>query len=93
MAATGEKRRSFYTDLDHLRKCFDEVDRQKNGFIGLQELTELVNSMPNSRDSVVVELMDKLDRDKDGKVRGEGLLFAKEGGAALQLNLEFTNYR
>lgn len=66
MAAT--KRRSFNTDLDHLRKCFNEVDHMKSGFIGLEELTKLVNSMPHPRDSVVAELMEKLDRDKDGKV-------------------------
>ncbi len=69
MAATTGKRRSFNTDLDHLRGCFNNVDHQKSGFIGLQELAELVESMPGSQDSVVAELMEKLDRDKDGKVR------------------------
>ena len=43
MAATSGKRRSFNTDLDHLRKCFNEVDRGKSGFIGLQELTKLLD--------------------------------------------------
>lgn len=68
MAATGGKRRSFNTDLDHLRECFNEVDHLKSGFIGLEELTKLVNSMPDTGDSVVADLMEKLDRDKDGKV-------------------------
>lgn len=68
LAATSGKRRSFNTDLDHLRKCFSDVDHLKSGFIGLEELTKLVNSMPDSRDSVVAELMETLDRDKDGKV-------------------------
>lgn len=79
MAATTGKRRSFYADLDHLRKCFDNVDSNKSGFIGYSELTKLVESMPmpNAGDSVVSELMQKLDRDKDGKV---GVVpFAKRG--------------
>lgn len=69
MAAKSGKRRSFYTDLDHLRKCFDNVDHDRSGFIGYNELTKLVQIMPDAEDSVVPELMDKLDRDKDGKVR------------------------
>ncbi len=69
MAATSSKRRSFYADLDHLRKCFDQVDHGKSGFIGYTELTKLVQSMPDTECSVVPELMEKLDRDKDGKVR------------------------
>jgi Ca2+-binding EF-hand superfamily protein len=69
MAATSGKRRSFNTDLEHLRKCFDNVDHQRGGFIGLEGLTKLVDSMPDTGDSVVTELMEKLDRDKDGKVR------------------------
>lgn len=68
MAATGGKRRSFYADLDQLRKCFDNVDHEKSGFIGYNELTKLVQSMPDTGDSVVPELMEKLDRDRDGKV-------------------------
>lgn len=68
MAATSSKRRSFYTDLDHLRKCFDQVDHDKSGFIGYSELTKLVESMPDTECSVVPELMEKLDRDKDGRV-------------------------
>lgn len=71
MAATSGKRRSFYADLDHLRKCFDEVDHDRSGFIGYSGLTELVGRMPNTGESVVPELMQKLDRDGDGKVEGE----------------------
>lgn len=70
MAASSRgKRRSFYADLDHLRGLFENLDSEKTGFIGYNELTKLVQSMPNTEDSVVPELMDKLDRDKDGKVR------------------------
>ena len=70
MAATGGKRRSFNTDLDHLRKCFNNVDLHKSGFIGLEGLSKLVDSMPDTdpEHSIVAELMEKLDRDKDGKV-------------------------
>ena len=78
MAAKGGKRRSFYADLDHLRKCFDEVDRDRSGFIGYNELTELVERMPNTGESVVPELMQKLDRDNDGKV-GSWCLHHKRG--------------
>lgn len=67
MAGTG-KRRSFYADLGHLRTCFKDLDPENLGFIGYGELTQLVQSMPNTKDSVVPELMEKLDRDKDGKV-------------------------
>ena len=62
------KRKSFYTDLDHLKECFDKVDTEESGFIGCNELAQLVASMPNSGDSIVSELMEKLDRDRDGKV-------------------------
>lgn len=68
MSASSGKRRSFYTDLEYLRKCFDNVDQAKSGFIGYSELTKLVESMPTTGDAVVSELMEKLDRDKDGKV-------------------------
>lgn len=68
MAATSSKRRSFYADLDHLKKCFDQVDHAKTGFIGYSELTKLVETMPDTASSVVPELMEKLDRDKDGRV-------------------------
>ena len=67
--AVSMKRRSFYADLDHLRSCFDTLDPEKTGFIGYEELTKLVESMPNTEESVVPELMEKLDRDKDGKVK------------------------
>ncbi len=67
MAVSG-KRRSFYADLDSLRSCFDNVDKRKSGYIGYDELTKLVESMPGTEDSVVSELMEKLDRDKDGQV-------------------------
>ena len=69
MATPSSKRRSFYTDLDHLQKCFDLVDCEKSGFIGYGELTKLVENLPDTESSVVPELMEKLDRDKDGKVR------------------------
>ena len=67
MALSG-KRCSFYNDLDSLRCCFDDLDPGRSGYIGYEELTKLVKNMPNTEDSVVPELMEKLDRDKDGKV-------------------------
>lgn len=86
MAATGGKRRSFNTDLDHLRKCFNDLDHLNSGYIGLEELTKLVDNMPDSMpdtgDSVVADLMEKLDRDKDGKVKV---------GVAHSINAHSTN--
>lgn len=67
MAASG-KRRSFYADLDRLRQHFDSLDAEQSGHIGFKELTKLVESMPGVEESAVPELMDRLDRDKDGKV-------------------------
>ena len=68
MAASG-KRQSFYADLDRLRQHFDSLDAEKSGHIGLQELTKLIESIPGVEESAVPELMDRLDRDKDGKVQ------------------------
>lgn len=70
MATTaGGKRRSFYADLDHMRSLFDSVDTTKTGYIGFRELCVLVRNIPGIEEAAVPELMDKLDRDKDGKVR------------------------
>lgn len=67
--AAGGKRRSFYADLDHMRSLFDSVDASKTGLIGFKELCVLVQNIPGIEEATVPELMDRLDRDKDGKVR------------------------
>ena len=67
--ATGGKRRSFNADLDHMRNLFDSVDSSKTGYIGFKELCLLVCSIPGIEEETVPELMENLDRDKDGKVR------------------------
>ena len=76
--AFNPKRASFYADLDLLRTHFEALDRQKTGYIGYGELTQLVRDMPTFEESMVPELMERLDRDKDGRVsepgRGEDLL-------------------
>lgn len=62
------KRASFYADLDLLRSQFDSLDPKNSGYIGYGELTTLVKSMQGFEESMVPELMERLDRDKDGKV-------------------------
>ena len=62
------KRASFYADLDLLRSQFDSLDPKNSGYIGYSELTTLVKSMQGFEESMVPELMERLDRDKDGKV-------------------------
>ena len=66
--AASSRRKSFYADLDRLKHHFDALDPQKSGYIGYAELTQLVQSMRGQEESVVPELMERLDRDKDGKV-------------------------
>lgn len=67
MAVSG-KRGSIYLYLDDLRQQFDSLDAGKTGQIGFNELTKLVKNMPGVEDSAVPELMERLDRDKDGMV-------------------------
>ena len=66
--AMANRRASFYADLDLLRSQFDSLDPQNTGYIGYSELTTLVKSMQGFEESMVPDLMDRLDRDKDGKV-------------------------
>ncbi len=66
--ATSGKRRSFSADLDQLRTCFRELDAEDTGYIGYEQLRKLVQSLPDTEESVVPDLWEKLDRDKDGKV-------------------------
>ncbi len=52
-----------------MRSLFNSVDTSKTGCIGFPELCVLVRSIPGIEEAAVPELMDGLDRDKDGKVR------------------------
>lgn len=62
------KRPSFRADLDLLRTHFNALDPEKSGYIGYDELARLVKDMQGVEESMVPDLMEKLDRDKDGKV-------------------------
>ena len=75
--ASHPKRASFYADLDLLQTHFEALDKQTTGYIGYSELTQLVRDMPTFEDSMVPELMERLDRDKDGRVSESG----REGGS------------
>lgn len=66
-AASG-KRHSFYADLERLKTHFDALDQDRTGYIGYSELQQLVQKMSGIEEAVLPELMDKLDRDKDGRV-------------------------
>ncbi len=68
MAGSKPKRASFYADLDHLRTHFDALDSENCGYIGYEQLKTLAKEIQGFDDSMVSELMEKLDRDKDGKV-------------------------
>lgn len=67
---TTEKRpSSLYFDLISLRERFDEVDRDGKGFIDYKGLQTMIENMEEFDPGMARELMDTLDRDKDGKVR------------------------
>ena len=67
------KRASLLADLDRLRTVFERVDAEGSGFIGEKELGLLARSVPGLEESMAAELMEKLDRDRDGKVKLERL--------------------
>ena len=69
--AANSKRASFLADLDRLRSVFETVDTEGLGYIRENELRQLARSVPGLAESMTPELMEKLDRDKDGKVGGE----------------------
>ena len=65
----GEKRpSSLYMDLKELRKRFDEVDKTMIGYIDYDGLKQMIAGMDGFDNSMAMELMNSLDRDKDGKV-------------------------
>ena len=64
----NSKRCSLYTDLDHLRTMFASVDPANTGYIGYQELRSLAQSGAGMDEAMVAVVLQKLDRDKDGKV-------------------------
>lgn len=63
------KRGSLYADLDHLRTMFASVDPANTGYIGFPELRSLVQSGAGVDETMVATVLEKLDRDKDGKVK------------------------
>lgn len=74
--AANSKRASFLADLDRLRSVFETVDTEGLGYIRENELRRLARSVPGLAESTTPELMEKLDRDKDGKVGGESRIGA-----------------
>ena len=55
-------------DLKELRNRFDEVDIDGKGYIDYRGLQEMISGMEGFNSSALQELMDTLDRDRDGKV-------------------------
>lgn len=67
-SSSSSKRGSLYADLEHLRTQFSSLDPESTGYIGYEELMRLVTSETNMDESAVPELLERLDRDKDGRV-------------------------
>lgn len=62
---------SLYVDLKKLRELFQEVDKEEKGYIDFDGLQEMISSMEEFDPNMAKELMETLDRDKDGKVSDE----------------------
>lgn len=69
-SSSSSKRGSLYADLENLRTQFSSLDPENTGYIGSEELMRLVISETNMDESAVPELLERLDRDKDGRVSG-----------------------
>ena len=66
----NEKRpSSLYMDLKNLRERFNEIDKEEKGYIEREGLEQMIRGMEGFDVSMTTELMESLDRDKDGKVR------------------------
>ena len=63
-----EKRSSFLLDLRDLHNGFDAVDTEGKGYIDFDGLQLMIAGMKGLDGSMAQELMDSLDRNKDGKV-------------------------
>lgn len=70
-SSSSSKRGSLYADLEHLRTQFSSLDPESTGYIGYEQLMRLVKSETNMDESAVPELLEKLDRDKDGRVSAQ----------------------
>lgn len=66
---------SLYVDLKKLRELFQEVDKEEKGYIDFDGLQEMISSMEEFDPNMAKELMETLDRDKDGKVSAEILVY------------------
>ena len=78
MARSGSssKRSSLYADLENLRTQFSSLDPTNTGYIGYEELKTLAQSESGLDEAMVPELLERLDRDKDGKVTARVLFFS-----------------
>jgi hypothetical protein len=65
---TDDKRSSLYLHLKEIRERFENVDRENRGYIDCSGLREMISDMEDFDPDLADDLMDKLDRDKDGKV-------------------------
>ena len=66
--ASEKRPSSLYMDLKELRRRFDEVDKTMIGYIDYDGLQQMIAGMDGFDNSMAMELMNSLDRDKDGKV-------------------------
>ena len=69
--SSSSKRGSLYADLEHLRTLFSSLDPDNTGYIGHEELSRLAQSESGMDESMVPQLLESLDRDKDGRVSNE----------------------
>lgn len=81
--ASEKRPSSLYMDLKELRRRFDEVDKTMIGYIDYDGLQQMIAGMDGFDNSMAMELMNSLDRDKDGKVTFEDfqVLFTLERDA------------
>ncbi|CAI8052343.1 Calcium-dependent protein kinase 3 [Geodia barretti] len=89
----NSKRCSLYTDLDHLRTMFASVDPANTGYIGYQELRSLAQSGAGMDEAMVAVVLQKLDRDKDGKISFDDFqaLFESERESIKRQRIEKSN--
>ena len=67
--ARSSKRGTFLTDLQHLKDTFSTLDREHKGYIGRAEVALLAKTECGMDETVIPELLERLDSDKDGKVK------------------------
>ena len=74
--ARSSKRGTFFADLEHLKNTFSALDRERKGYIGHAEVAMLAKTECGMDETVIPELLERLDSDKDGKVKCVTLVIA-----------------